>query len=1038
MKKFKSTETRILACLTAALLLVQLAAPLAAAVEGGKTIHIGSPEDWAQLAENCRLDAWSDGVTVILDNDLELPEDCQIPTFGGTLEGQGHTLSHLLLTGAGDHQGLFRYLRAGAVIQDLTVIGTVAPEGSSSVIGGLAGSNSGTIRNCRFLGAVSGTSTVGGLAGVNELTGRMEDCSFDSGAVSGEHFTGGIAGENYGTVLRCQNQGQINTQAMDPVPQLEDVDLSHLNQTENLPACTDTGGIAGYSGGLLQDCTNLGSVGYPHLGYNVGGIAGRQGGQMLGCVNEGSVRGRKDVGGIVGQAEPFMELRYREDTLQKLANQLDGLSHALQSATDGMDGTRQELSGHLTTLSGQTGDAQTHISALLDELELLGDETVDVTNDLSSRIRMFMDDLPDAVQELEDASQQLSQGLSELESALKEAGTLPDHVEDAAHGLEDALSTLDEALRTLLTGVPVPLSPSMSLEEILHALELLKAVIDQIPAADEKAAQALEQLGDALDALEHANGSVESAFREMEDAMDALSDGSDHLTASFRQLREAVERQNELPELELPKLSPDFHEAEDALRQTLTALNDELEQVNQTLNLGGDTLSGHLSQVNRQFRAVTDVLRHAGDEKNPELVVDLSEETLNETAGGRLQDCRNAGAVEGDVNVGGVAGAMAIEFDFDPEDDVQEKGSHSLNFQYLTKAVTSHCSNQGPVTARKDCVGGLVGRMDLGIVWGGQNYGSVESTGGQEVGGIAGHSDSVIRDCWVKCALSGSSHVGGIAGLGTDLRDCRTLVAIEDAGPYSGAIAGETTGLLADNVFLSESLGGVDGISYQGKAAPLSREAFLTLPGLPAEFSRLWVRFTANGRLVKSLSVSYGESLSPEDIPNVPEKDGHYGVWELAEEAPICFDMEIPAVYTPWLSAAASKDGALLAEGLFPPETVLEVQSSSDAAPAGEVLAQYAISLSADPQEVSALRIKLPEDVRRAKLWIKTADRAWQEAEATLEGSYLRAAWDGTDVDICLTKAGPGAAVMGLALGGAGLAAAVILLLLRKKRTAAK
>ena len=47
---------------------------------------------------------------------------------------------------------------------------------------------------------------------------------------------------------------------------------------ENIPACTDTGGIAGYSKGTVQGCTNRGTVGYPHTGYNVGGIVGRQSG----------------------------------------------------------------------------------------------------------------------------------------------------------------------------------------------------------------------------------------------------------------------------------------------------------------------------------------------------------------------------------------------------------------------------------------------------------------------------------------------------------------------------------------------------------------------------------------------------------------------------------------------------------------------------------------------------------------------------------------------------------------------------------------
>ena len=45
----------------------------------------------------------------------------------------------------------------------------------------------------------------------------------------------------------------------------------------------DSGGIAGLSTGIIQYCTNKGSVGYEHVGYNVGGIVGRQSGYVYAC-----------------------------------------------------------------------------------------------------------------------------------------------------------------------------------------------------------------------------------------------------------------------------------------------------------------------------------------------------------------------------------------------------------------------------------------------------------------------------------------------------------------------------------------------------------------------------------------------------------------------------------------------------------------------------------------------------------------------------------------------------------------------------------
>ncbi len=46
-------------------------------------------------------------------------------------------------------------------------------------------------------------------------------------------------------------------------------DLLKQQQTTETGVNTDAGGIAGYSTGVIDSCTNEGSVGYPHVGYNV-------------------------------------------------------------------------------------------------------------------------------------------------------------------------------------------------------------------------------------------------------------------------------------------------------------------------------------------------------------------------------------------------------------------------------------------------------------------------------------------------------------------------------------------------------------------------------------------------------------------------------------------------------------------------------------------------------------------------------------------------------------------------------------------------
>ena len=127
------------ALLMAVTLLFTLAAPAALAAES--TVTIKTAEDLAELSRNCTLDTWSQGKTVILKNDLDLHgvDFTPIPTFSGTFQGNGHTISGLTLTGSGNVRGLFRYIQNGATVQDLTVTGTIHPNGHQDELGLLAG-----------------------------------------------------------------------------------------------------------------------------------------------------------------------------------------------------------------------------------------------------------------------------------------------------------------------------------------------------------------------------------------------------------------------------------------------------------------------------------------------------------------------------------------------------------------------------------------------------------------------------------------------------------------------------------------------------------------------------------------------------------------------------------------------------------------------------------------------------------------------------------------------------------------------------------
>ena len=142
-------------------------------------IILSTVEDILSLAENCVLDTWSVGKTVVLNNDIDMSGVAfeGIPTFGGTFLGQGYKITGLHMDHDASVVGFFRYLQKKAVVDNLHIEATVLPEGTSKIVGGIVGSNAGTIKNSTFSGEVSGKEQIGGIAGLNRAMGIIENCT---------------------------------------------------------------------------------------------------------------------------------------------------------------------------------------------------------------------------------------------------------------------------------------------------------------------------------------------------------------------------------------------------------------------------------------------------------------------------------------------------------------------------------------------------------------------------------------------------------------------------------------------------------------------------------------------------------------------------------------------------------------------------------------------------------------------------------------------------------------------------------------------
>ena len=1125
----KRKISKLLSLLLAAVLLLSLAAPAALAAGSADVVYLRTAEDLAELSKNCTLDSWSQGKTVYLEADIDLTgtDFAPIPTFGGTFEGQGHTISGLSLTGSGNVRGLFRYIQPSGAVRDLNVTGSIAPSDRKNTLGGLAGENQGTITNCSFSGAVSGADSIGGIVGINEAQGQIINCSF-SGSVTGEHYVGGIAGQNYGSIVQCENSGSINTTEVDAELNLDNLNQDQLNAAENVPVCTDIGGITGFSSGILQSCVNTGAVGYAHVGYNIGGIVGRQSGYLNGCTNSGTILGRKDVGGIAGQLVPEVRLLYNEGQVGDLLDELDVLRSLIDQTGDDVRGASDEISERMQAISDRAAEAQEAIGDFADSAADWANENMDEINDLSARLSWLIDQLTPVLDDtsgLMDLAEDLA---DQLEEVLDEAGQASDLGEQTERELRAAVRSLRQAAASGKTAVARLLSALEHLGAALGSALQSQEAMEEVRAAAGELAAALRDMSDALariaqllwsggdeaalreaiqaladtldragaaleqavaavaahldgDALDSAGEDAAAAWQALRTAAQSLLDAAGHtadaasllpellaqggdiaeaLRAPGRTLEKLASRAAGLgedladifrelaeePTLSIRPIDSTLRQQGDALGDIFSGLLDDGDALRETMSGSTDILLDDLDAINEQFGVITDLLRDLleGGEEPEDRFEDVSDEASAATDTGDLSDARNDGTVEGDINVAGIVGSMAIEYDFDPEDDLIREGDRSLDFRYQTRAVVAACINTGEITGKQDYAGGIVGLMDLGRVSGCENYGTVTSTNGDYVGGIAGASWGSIRDSWSKCRLSGGDYVGGVAGLGATLVNCHTLVTIDEGDACLGAVAGDADsgGTVSGNTFTSESLGALDGISYAGRAEPVTFDALCGTEGVPELFSRLELTFAADGVTVAVVPFRYGEGIDA--LPEIPAKKGYSAAWPDLDYTHLTASQTLEAEYTPYTSALT--DGGelpqILVDGSFSSRAEVshttEEVTWTDARGRTHSGTAYTVTVE-DPdleQVAYTVHCRLPDAGGRYDLWVLGED-GWSQADFTIDGQYLLLTSQTEAITFCVTER-PGSLSAWLAAGAGCLlllaAACYVPRRIRKKR----
>jgi type II secretion system protein G len=301
-------------------------------------IGIYTPEQLASIGvdEDYPLDG---NYIVMKDLDLSgyenwVPIGKEASPFTGTFDGNNYVIFNLTIspTPKGDFKGLFGYISETSEITNLglenaNIIGRYRIGGlvgrndggtitncyaagnitGKDYVGGLVGSNDGTITNCYATGNVSG-SDAGGLVGINSST--ITDC-YATAEVTGGSSIGGLVGNTYSgtysstiSITNCYATGKVTgNYRIGGLAGYVSSSNGRINKSYATGSVTGnndyTGGLVGENYGTITDCYATGSV--TGGGSETGGLVGRnKSATIKNCYATGEVTGDSETGGLVG------------------------------------------------------------------------------------------------------------------------------------------------------------------------------------------------------------------------------------------------------------------------------------------------------------------------------------------------------------------------------------------------------------------------------------------------------------------------------------------------------------------------------------------------------------------------------------------------------------------------------------------------------------------------------------------------------------------------------------------------------------------
>ena len=838
--------------------------------------------------------------------------------------------------------------------------------------GGIAGYSEGSITYCKneaTIGHERLGSATGGVVGRQKGSLAYSD---NSGVVYGHKDVGGIVGVfvpyetgSYDRDYEQELKDELDnlSSLMDQLSDVGDGMGNHLSDNvdvlrEQLKSLKDSVRI------YFDDYSDMASDGKDSIDKNVGAIRNTINGMNY-SVN--LVNLNNSITNISKYIQDMVEiLKKLQDNFAGTTSELDETLEYYNTLVTDLQAEQQELQNKLDELQQ---NPPTEDSGSADNDAADNSSATDTSADSASDTGKSGTDTSDTMKAETSENGQSDKNASSGADSSDDTGSKTDSKADTSVETKDDNSsedkkTTDDSEKTeasngkmvavAYTVVTSPATPVTQDDENGSGndsvpAETVTPATPNLPSLSDEQKQALMQ---ALQALAQKSAQIQTEMNNVAQILGNITTDSNKMIGDIKSI---TNNMNSLSH-DLGKVMDDFEDEFDTmtndLRQKSDRVYDTFKAAGDQLDSDWDQMSDCLDRVKSQFDNIRGTISDAFDElkdriEDGSVYVDISELADSMTGDGKVIGCDNSGEIYADSQGGGIIGSISMETvknagkkildlgfgDNDDDDEDEDDDSNSITRHVMAAVFMS--VNTGSVTVKGSYAGGVVGRAEYGLINSCENYGDILADGGNYAGGIAGRSDLLIKDCYTLSGVSGDGYVGGVAGRAEDVTGCYvcSYLDLDSYVQSTGAVAGKAKGIISDNYFVDNGYGAVDGVTKEAEAVPMDYASLLDLKTMPENFQKFTIRFMDGDDVIWQNTYAYGDVLTEDEYPKLPDAGDGYVYWEKKDVSPIHRNITVHAVYRAYMpSLGSAQDGSdpVLFGGNFYPDTTLTVRDATD------------------------------------------------------------------------------------------------------------